>query len=188
MSANPRHLLALCLCLALLPMAAIADGGFKILRADIKPAGPAGGHVLDADIAYRFSEPVIDALRNGVSLTLVLRLKIQHEGGWRDATVLDENRAFHISYRALSKLYQLVYEDKEAPHNFTDVKALLEAMGSIRGLPLPKTLRLNSGERYRASLKVSLDIESLPLPLRPVAYVSPAWYLDSPPYKWTFVN
>lgn len=187
MSAHLRRLLAFCLWFALLPAAA-ADAGFRILRADVKPAGLEGGPVLDADIDYRFTEPVIDALRNGVSLTLVLRLKIKRERGWWNAPVLDENRAFRVSYRALSRLYQLVYADSENPHNFVDVKALLEAMGSIRSLPLPKTLRLNARERYQASLKVGLDIESLPLPLRPVAYVTPAWHLDSPVYQWTFVN
>ena len=43
-------------------------------------------------------------------------------------------------------------------------------------------------EPYRAGLSVRLDIESLPLPLRPVAYVTPAWYLESPVYKWTFAD
>lgn len=190
MNARLRHCLAFCACVALLPAppVCVADDGFRILRAAVRPAGQGEGHVLDADIDYRFSEPVIDALRNGVSLTLVLRIKIKREDDWLNRTVLDENRSFHVSYRALSRLYQLVYDNSETPHNFVAVKALLEAMGSIRDLPLPKALRLVPQERYRASLKVDLDIESLPLPLRPVAYVTPAWYLDSPLYQWTFVN
>lgn len=190
MTAIPR--LWFCAWLALLPWptpAATADYGFAIARAELKPGGAGEGLRLDADIDYRFSGPVIDALRNGVSLTLVLRLKIKQERGWWwDATVLDEKHAFRVRYHALSKLYQIIEENSATPRNFVNLNALLEALGAVRALPVAGDLPQASGERYRASLAVGLDIEALPLPLRPVAYVTPAWYLQSPVYKWTFVN
>jgi hypothetical protein len=65
---------------------------------------------------------------------------------------------------------------------------LLEAMGAVRGLPVALPAPFEQGERLRASLAVGLDIESLPLPLRPVAYATPAWHLHSPVYKWTFAD
>lgn len=178
----------LCAWLAwLVPAAQAADAGFTVVRAALRPAGAGGGYLLDADIDYRFSEPAIDALRNGVSLALALRLRIERERRWWwDETVLEQSRPFHVRYHALSKLYQIL-DGGEAPRNFISVNALLEAMGAVRGLSLP-ALALAKGGRYRASLAVSLDIEALPLPLRPVAYLSPAWYLDSPVYKWTFTN
>jgi len=171
------------------PPAEAADYGFRILRAELKPDASGKAFRLDADIDYRFSEPALDALRNGVSLTLVLRLTLKRERPWWwDATVLDETRPFRIRYHALSKLYQILDGDGETLRNFVSVNALLEAMGMVRGLPVAQALPLRAGERYRASLAVGLDIESLPLPLRPVAYVTPAWYLDSPVYRWPFAN
>jgi len=186
--------LRLCLCawlaLAAPSQSAAADYGFRVLRAELKPdaTGKAWG-LLDADIDYRFSEATLDALRNGVSLTLVLRLAVKRERqGWWDATALDENRPFRVRYHALSKLYQILDGDGETPRNFVSINALLEAMGSVRRMPWALASPLSPGARYRASLAVGLDIESLPLPLRPVAYLTPAWYLDSPVYQWTFAN
>lgn len=162
--------------------------GFRILRAELRADESGREYLLDADIDYRFSEPAIDALRNGVTLTLELRVGVKQEQGWWNSTLLDEKRIFRVRYHALSKLYQMVYENSETPRNFVSINALLEAMGTIRNLPLTPAIIPSRGENYKASLSVALDIEALPLPLRPVAYVSPAWYLDSPIYKWTFVN
>ncbi len=192
MSQGIRLIAVLCAWWALmLPAAGMAaDYGFRILRAEMKLNESGSEYLLDADIDYRFSEPAIDALRNGVPLTLALRIVIKRDRGWwwGAATVLDEKFPFRIRYHALSKLYQIIYENSESPRNFSSINALLEDMGAIRDLPVLPANRLRKGERYRASLAVSLDIESLPLPLRPVAYVTPAWYLDSPRYRWTFVN
>ncbi len=166
-----------------------ADYGFNIQRAELHAFDEGKLYLLDADIDYRFSEPAIEALRNGVSLGLVLQVKIRQENAWwLEDAVLDEKISFRICYHALSKLYQIIYENIEPPLNFVSYNALLESMGSIREFPVVLSSQLSQGERYRASLSVGLDIESLPLPLRPVAYVTPAWHLKSPQYKWTFVK
>ena len=165
------------------------DYGFNIQRAELHAFDEGKLYLLDADIDYRFSEPAIEALRNGVSLGLVLRVKVKPENAWwLEDAVLDEKISFRICYHALSRLYQIIYENIEPPLNFVSYNALLEAMGSLREFPVVLAFQLTQGERYRASLSVGLDIESLPLPLRPVAYVTPAWHLNSPQYKWTFVK
>lgn len=165
------------------------EPSFEIRRAELQ-ANPAGQYyALNADIDFRFSEPAIDALRNGVTLGLTLRLEIKQENGWWwEGAVYDEKLAVRIHYHALTKLYQIVYQHNDTPRNFVSLNALLEAMGSIRGLPVMPLAGLEGGQRYRASLEVGLDIESLPLPLRPVAYITPAWHLHSLPYQWTFAS
>lgn len=165
-----------------------ADYGFVVQRAELQRDESGKEFLLDADIDFHFSEQAIDALRNGVSIGLALGIKIKQESGWWEETVLEEKLSFRICYHALSKLYQIIYENNDPPRNFVSFNALLEAMGAIRGLPILPSARLQQGGRYRASLTVGLDIESLPLPLRPVAYITPAWHLSSAQYKWTFVN
>ena len=177
--------------MALLPMAsAVADDyGFNIQHAELHAFDEGRLYLLDADIDYRFSEPAIEALRNGVCLSLVLAVKVKQENAWwLDNALLDEKISFRICYHALSKRYQIIYENFETTRNFVSYNALLDAMGSIREYPVVLASQLSQGERYRASLSVGLDIEALPLPLRPVAYVTPAWHLNSPQYKWTFVK
>lgn len=185
----PRQFAVLLLCLCLSPLASAAEYGFRIVRAELKPDMQGQAYRLNADIDYRFTEPVIDALRNGVALTLALNLRVQRPSVWGfDVTVLEARSAFRIRYHALAKLFQIVDENGDRPRNFASVNALLEAMGSLRGLSVPDDQRLLPGQRYHAHLSVALDIESLPLPLRPVAYLAPAWHLGSPVYEWSFVN
>lgn len=171
----------------LLAVEAVAtDFGFRVDRAELLLEK--NHYVLNADIDYRFSETAIDALRNGVPLTLVLNLALRRPRAyWWDETVLSEQRLLRIRYHPLAKLFQLSY-DGGVPQNFASLTALLDAMGTIRQIPVMPAERLSMGGRYRASLSVRLDIESLPLPLRPIAYVTPAWYLSSPLYQWHVEN
>lgn len=159
----------------------------RIVRAELVREGDQ--HLLNADVEYRFSDVATEALQNGVQLTLLLNLQVTRPRRyWWDETVVDERWSFRLRYHSLAKLYQWVEEDGRAPRGFASLAALLEEMGAVRRLPVPGASVLVPGQRYQARLAVFLDIESLPLPLRPVAYVSPAWYLGSPGYPWSFVD
>lgn len=161
--------------------------GFEIRRAEFVMVG--NDFFLNADIDFRFTEPVIEALENGVPLTLVLRVKIKRvRNWWYDETVFGEKRRLRIRYHPLARSYQLIYEGFGEPRNFASLNAMLDAMGEIRGWQLMPVTNIEDDESYRAELSVNLDIEALPLPLRPVAYVSPSWSLGSPKYEWTFKN
>lgn len=188
MTRNPAlPLLALLGCL-LTEQAGAAAEGFRVVRAELAHQGVSW--VLNADVDYGFSEAAIDALRNGVPLTLEWRLVIVHDRPWAwDDTVLDTRRRLRVRYHSLAKLFQLLPEGAdEAPRNYASLNTLLENLGALRVLPVTPTEPLREGEHYRAKLAVRLDIESLPLPLRPIAYLTPAWRLHSPWYRWTLAN
>lgn len=173
-------------CLWTNPVSAESDG-FRVMRAELVQRDDAW--LLNADIDYRFSDTVIDALRNGVALTLELRLIVLRDRSWLwDETLLDRRRRFQIRYHSLAKLFQLNPEEGDTPRNFSSLHALLENLGALRGLVVAPAARLPADARFRAKLMVKLDIEALPLPLRPVAYLTPAWRLDSPWYRWSFVR
>ena len=62
--------------------------------------------------------------------------------------------------------------------------AAIAALGEIEDLWLLEQERLEPDENYLLKVKVSLDIEALPLPLRPVAYLKPSWDLSSGWSRW----
>lgn len=160
-----------------------ADYGFVIERAELIPQGES--YILNADVDYQFSEPAIDALEHGVPLTLKVRFKVlRHRDYWLDETILSETRRFLIRYHPLAKSFQISHEASGIPQSFASFSAMLDALGEIRGWRTLPVGSLEPGKEYWASLSVSLDIEALPLPLRPVAYVSPSWYLSSPSFRW----
>jgi hypothetical protein len=161
------------------------DADFRIVRAELS-AGEED-YLLDADIDYQFGESVTDALKNGVPLTLLIRFKLKREREyWFDETIASVRRRLHIRFHPLAKVYQMAYEDTDAPKSFTSIKALLAEMGAIRHWAVVRKDEVEAGETYQAALSVSLDMESLPLPLRPLAYVTPDWYLTSSWRRWSF--
>ena len=43
---------------------------------------------------------------------------------------------------------------------------------------------MKDGRRYTVRLRGRLDIEALPLPMRPVAYLKPDWSITSDVWAW----
>ena len=63
-------------------------------------------------------------------------------------------------------------------------KVGIVGLGKIRNFPLlDEHLIGDKGHRY-VRLRALLDIESLPSPMRPLAYLSSLWRLKSDWYEW----
>ena len=178
-----RLLLLFSVVLAAFP-AWCGDYGFTVERAELQPVK--GVHVVNADIAYQFSPTAIEALLNGVPLTLAVDFSIIHPRAfWLAQTVLTEQRGIQIRYYPLAESYQILDKSSGASQNFTSLSALLDTLSRIRNWLIPPFNHLiKTDSTYMARLRVKLDIESLPLPLRIQAYVSPDWHQDSPTYEW----
>ena len=171
----------------LIGTAACAEDGFAIRNAELAQVG--SEFVLNTDIHYEFSAAALEALENSVPLTLVLRLRVERvRPHWWNETIVDHHSQLHVRYQPLGQLFQLNIDDRGNSQSFTSIDSLLDAMGTIRRLPIVAADRLIAGERYEAALSIRLDIETLPLPLRPTAYLSPSWYLSSPTYRWSFAK
>ena len=63
---------------------------------------------------------------------------------------------------------------------------LIESYVSKKSQPIPDALAAQ-GE-YLVRMRAHLDIETLPAPLRPVAYTSPSWHLNSGWTTWTITQ
>ncbi|QJD29141.1 DUF4390 domain-containing protein [Methylococcus geothermalis] len=164
-----------------------AEPGFTVRRAELFRHEDRSW-ALDADIDYHFSETAIEAMHNGVPLVLVMRLRVKRvRPWWWDEPVIAENHRRTIRFHPLARAYQLTRAESGITENFASLRALLEELGETRNLPVGAMKALAGGE-YRAALSVTLDIESLPLPLRPTAYLSPQWHLNSPWFQWSFAN
>ncbi|MCW8889796.1 MAG: DUF4390 domain-containing protein, partial [Sedimenticola sp.] len=87
-------------------------------------------------------------------------------------------------YQALHGLYQVTDILSGTQQHYATRQAALTALGRLRDVQLIQADRLEQGERYRLSARARLDIEALPLPLRPMAYLSPSWNLSSEWSVW----
>jgi hypothetical protein len=139
-----------------------------------------GSYQLNADIRYDFSEQALEALANGVPLTLQLHLQLRREGAWLwERDVVDRRMSLQLRYHSLAALYQLVDLESGHQQSFATRDAALTALGEIRALAVIEQKKLEQGESYRLQLRTILDIDALPLPLRSMAYISPSWNLSS---------
>ncbi len=136
--------------------------------------------VLDASIEFDFSDKAIEALQNGVPLTIEIHLQVRREGAWVwERDLLDSRKRYQIRYHALASVYQVIDLQSGARQSFVTREVAFSALGDILGLPVIEHHQLKKGKIYNLELKAALDVDSLPLPLRPLAYLSPAWNLSS---------
>ncbi len=136
--------------------------------------------VLDADVEYRFSEAAIDALQNGVPLTFNHRVELRAQDGWWWQPALRSWKfGFRIRYHTLGAQYQVEDLRTRQKEGFATFEAAIKELGTLSALPLMETATLPKDKKLELRMRVVLDHDSLPLPLRPVAYISPAWDLES---------
>lgn len=141
---------------------------------------------LNARIDYQLSEQAHEALSNGVPLTLKVQLVVEKvwRGFW-EPSPFETTLSFQIRYHALTELYRIVNGQTGEEQNFVTQDAALHALGEITNLPLISPAKLTPGEAYQLRLRADLDIESLPLPLQPLAYLGRGWKLTTGWTQWS---
>jgi len=171
-----------CLFAWLLPVLSYADAfGVEVKNAEISMQGDS--YVLSADMEYRLSARAMEALQNGVPLYWDIHIKIQQRRDYFwDKTLIRTGIRYRIQYHALLNMYRVRDEGTGALYNFSTLSAALDLMSTIHHFHIMDKSVHDSKERYDVGIKVTLDRDSLPLPLRPIAYINPQWYLSS---DWT---
>lgn len=171
--------------LGLLPLTGNCDdSGFYIRRAETRLQD--GVYLMEARVSYRFSQPALEALDNGVPLTVLFEIDIERRRDylWNE-TVTSLEQRYRLEYHALSDRYLVVNVNTGVSKPYQNLDTALERLGRLHDFPLLDGQLLKRGEQYFGKLKVLLDIEALPAPLRPLAYFSSSWRLSSETYRWT---
>lgn len=184
-----RQLLRLALGVAtLVPAAGHADpatppdGAFAVEHAALRPAG--GAWVVDARIDFAFSEDNLEAMRNGVALTVIVDIEVRRERGqWWDETLAARQLRYRIETSVLTDRYR-VRNIGGVARNYRSLEEMRESLGRVESVPVIARELLSAGARYAARIRARLDIEALPSPLRPIAYLSPRWRLSTGWFEW----
>ena len=180
---NAWFFLALMLLSAGFPLHSVKAEAFVIEGLEAREVE--GVYLMQASILYQFTAEALEALESGVPLTLEVHLQLRREGAWIwESDRVDARLRFQITYQALHGLYQVTDMLSGTQQHYATRKAALTALGRLRDIQLVQADALQEGERYRLSVRAHLDIEALPLPLRPMAYLSPAWSLSSEWSVW----
>ncbi len=138
-------------------------------------------YMLDAKFNYALTKGTIEALQNGVSLTLELNIVIERERRyWWNEEIATLKQRYELKYQALSKQYALKHLNTGIQGTFPSLEAALAHISEIKNYPmLDQHLIKYEDEIYWVYLQIRLDIESLPISLRLTAYLSSQWRLSS---------
>jgi hypothetical protein len=144
-----------------------------------------GRILLDADIRYDLNDTVSEALENGVPLTFELHLQMRRADAWIwERDVVEHRLRTVLLYRPLSGLYELRNLQGDEHLSFATRDAALRTLGNIVGMPVVERASLDLDQDYLVRIDVKLDIEALPLPMRPMAYLKSDWWVSSEPWEW----
>ncbi len=177
------RLLVLLALLVLLRVTDVQAAGFDVIEASTRLGD--GVYRLNAQIEYSLSEPALDALQNGVPLTIELLMEVRRRRSWVwDETVYSLVQRFRLEYHALSRQYLVHNLNSGERRNFSTRPAALRFMGRIHEFPLLDRSLLAPDRRYEGALRAQLALDTLPTPLRLFAYLSEDWQLTSEWYTW----
>ncbi len=140
-------------------------------------------YLFSAVLVYHLSDKAKNALQNGVPLFWNVHFKLQQPHFmFLKSTLIDVVIRYRIQYHALLNMYRVRNEFNGEVYNFSTLPAALELMSVINDLDIIKKTDLDAKKTYFFYVKVDFDRDALPLPLRPIAYIDPQWYLSS---DWT---
>lgn len=155
------------------------DFGFRIDELELKPGRQQIAVRLDQQV--RFSEAARRALRNGVTLTLLVDVEVRDA---RNLNLLaDRRERFEVRYLPLSERYQLTGGTPAIQQTYPRLRHVNAELSRLR-LILP-TGPLAPGP-YELRARMRLDRTSLPTPLQLPAVLSPDWAHDTRWFQWPF--
>jgi len=176
-------LVTLCMALPLPLPAETGHGAFEVVAARTEKGEES--YLLSAQLDIRLSAGAQEALENGIPLVIEFQIQALETHVWLWDEVIEEIRhARQISYHALSRTYVVRDINTGRQQNFRSLQDALLMAGFMQELPVLDYQLLEDNKNYVMRLRGSLDIESLPTPVRLLAYVSSAWDMDSEWHKW----
>jgi hypothetical protein len=153
------------------------DEGRRFQVHEVSAKWAAGELLLSIDQKIQLSGKARRALRSGVPLTIMLEVSLrEHQSQTR---VINLERTFVIEYLPLSERYQLTLENGANLQTFARLRHLLNALANQK--QLFETGALPNGD-YELLVRVRLDRERMPPPMRLPMMFSSGWSHDS---SWT---
>lgn len=186
MSAYKRASTALLVLAAVLLATLSARADFKVT--EVSPRIVDQSLSLSGKLDLGLTAKVQEALSKGIPIEVIINIDL-----FRARFLLWDPRLHgwvlrrRISYHALSRQYLVSghRRDPDAVESFTSLEAALTNMGSLDDLKFPLDREAQDQGQYYLRVRATLDVDSLPAPLRPVAYTSLSWRLSS---GWTSWN
>jgi hypothetical protein len=141
---------------------------------------------VNANINYDLSESVLEALTHGITLRFDVSVEVKRVRNWiwdrKHATAI---LSFQLEYLPLNNNYLVINLVTGERIQLQELDEALRFLGTIENFPVISEDNLDPDRSYNCFIMSELRIRNLPLPLQPLARISPSWKLSSQWYEWT---
>lgn len=165
-------------------------------RADAANFGVKSANVVLAErvllVNARFDLPISarieEALNKGIPIDVVIDADmVKHRWWWRNRLITDQTLRRRIQFHALSRQYLVsglqAHEPSESFGSLTQALAHAGTLDDFRIFLTAKKV-IEADARYLLRLRARLDIEALPMLMRPLAYATPSWRRSTGWTEW----
>ena len=129
-----------------------------------------------------------EALGKGIPIDVVIEVNLaKRVWWWRNKTITDHTLRRRIQFHALSRQYLVSGRTAREPaESFGTLSAALAHAGALEDFTIALTPKkeIDAGARHLLQLRARLDIEALPMLMRPLAYTLPSWRLSTGWTEW----
>ncbi|MDD4965368.1 DUF4390 domain-containing protein [Halothiobacillus sp.] len=140
---------------------------------------------LDVDLKLVLDKEMIDAMRNAIPLNLSMISVIESpRDWWFPDEVASDQRRYQLEYHALSKTWLVTDTLEHEARSFSTLDGALRSLQRIRAWPVTTAKHLKGRGPLVGRVRMVLDVNKLPLPLRLPALFDSRWSLNSDWFSW----
>ena len=162
----------------------VREGYFEVRSASTELVD--GVHLLDSRLQLVLSSEALEALNNGVALTIELQMQLLRQRRfYLDALDAELELRFELEYRPLSQRYIVRNLNSGDQDSFATLYSALNNLGRITSLPVVDDALLADDRNYRVRVRAMLQTQQYPAPLRLLFFWRSQWQLQSEWYEWT---
>lgn len=162
----------------------VREGYFEVRSAET--ALVEGVHTLSARLQLVLSSEALEALSSGVPLTIELQIEIVRERRmYFDSVDAQLAVRYELEYRPLSQRYIVRNLNSGDQDSFATLYSALNNLGRIQSLPIIDNSLLDPDRNYRIRVRVLLNTQQYPAPLRLLFFWRDQWQLASEWSEWS---
>jgi hypothetical protein len=143
---------------------------------------------VNARLDLPLNPKIEEALGKGIPIDLLIEVNLaKYRWWWRNKVITDHVRHRRIQFHALSRQYLVSgLNAREPSESFGSLSQALTHAGALDELTIALGSRkeIETDGRYLLVLRARLDIEALPMLMRPLAYATPSWRLNTGWTEW----
>ena len=172
-------------CLSLLTLASFSCLAATIKLKTLQPHEENDTYLVDADFDLSLNDEVMDALLHGIPLQIHTNVEVHLIRDWYpDKTIQTFTLNHLLVHQPLTQDYLTINMRSGERQAFDNINSALSNLSSLTDVTLVSKDRLSEKQTYHGRIRMHLDLDSLPTPMRPQVYFSGKWDIASDWHEW----